>query len=90
MTIEIMTIEMIIMSGMLLAIYLTVLVSLRSKDTWGELVSFSSLSTKASIFLVALGVSKELESITTVGALYLLVSGASVMLLSYFLGRKER
>ncbi|RKX45662.1 MAG: hypothetical protein DRP27_03595 [Thermotogae bacterium] len=82
--------EAFIMSAMLLAIYLTVLVSLRSKDTWGKLVSFSSLSTKASIFLVALGVLKELESITTVGVLYLLVSGASVMLLSYFLGRKER
>ncbi|MCD6253468.1 MAG: hypothetical protein J7J80_03595 [Thermotogae bacterium] len=82
--------EAFIMSAMLLAIYLTALVSLRSKDTWGKLVSFSSLSTKASIFLVALGVLKELESITTVGVLYLLVSGASVMLLSYFLGRKER
>ena len=82
--------EAFIMSAMLLAIYLTVLVSLRSKDTWGKLVSFSSLSTKASIFLVALGVLKELESITTVGVLYLLVSGANVMLLSYFLGRKER
>jgi|GEM_PF-2055453 len=82
--------EVVIMSAMLLTIYLTVLVSLRSKDAWGKLVSLSSLSTKVSIFLVALGVLEELKNITTVGVLYLLVSGASVVLLSYFLGRKER
>lgn len=82
--------EFVMLTILMLAIYLTAVSSLRSRDTGEKLMIFASLSTKIAIFIVAVGTIEKQVNLVIVGALYFMVSGASVILLSYFLGRKER
>ncbi len=62
---------------------------LRSQDPWDKLLAFSSFSTKVGVMAVLLGTVMGYEFILSVAVVYMLVGGASIMLLAHFMsGRK--
>ena len=79
-----------VMVLMVLPVYMVTRL-LKSQDPWDKLLAFSSFSTKVSVMGVFLGTLVGDEFVLPVAVVYMLVGGASVMLLAHFMsGRKGR
>lgn len=76
-----------ILGSMIVAMAATVLHFFRAKSLWERLVALASLSTKAGLAMLALGVSRGDGAVAFVGVIVLSMGNAGIIIVSYLFRR---
>lgn len=77
----------IIIISMFLILLIPIYQTWRDEDIWQRMLAVSSISTKASILILAISVFKDDWMVGVVGVIILTIGNASLMLLAHLLKR---
>lgn len=58
-------------------------------STWDILLGYSSMSSKATLLMITLGVFFQKDWALDISLIYMLLSAGSVVIISYFMGRRN-